>query len=268
MKNNPIGVFDSGIGGLTVVKEIINVLPNERIMYLGDTARVPYGTRDTEIIAKFALQLAVFLLEKNVKALVVACNTISATALSEIKKISPVPVIDVISPTIAEAVRQTKTNTIGIIGTRATIKSNVYQTEIQKLQPDISIISKACPLFVPLAEEGWLAHPATELIAKEYLADIQKGNPDTLILGCTHYPLLKQSIQKVMNEHVMLIDSAHPTAMELKKVLLSHDLLTDAASPTHTFYVTDKAEQTSRTADIFFDNHFPGNLEKITLPLI
>src|SRR5689334_598138 len=194
MISSPIGIFDSGIEGLTVVKEILKQLPNENIIYLGDTARVPYGTRGKEVIKKFSLELTNFLLKRKVKFLVVACNTISATCLDEIKKISPVPVLGVINGAADDAVKNTKTNVIGVIGTPATISSKVYEKTIKDKNPKIKVISKACPLFVPLAEDGKISDKSTKLIAQNYLKDFKKTKIDTLILGCTHYPVLKKII--------------------------------------------------------------------------
>jgi glutamate racemase len=265
MKDSPIGVFDSGIGGLTVVKEIIATLPDENLIYLGDTARVPYGNRDREVIAKFALELTRFLLGKKVKALVVACNTISATCLSEIEKLSPVPVIGVIKPTVTKAVEMTRTGKIGVIGTRATINSQVYEREIHAKNGELQVIQQACPLFVPLAEEGFVDHPAAKLIAQEYLSRFKNSGIDTLILGCTHYPLLKELIRSVLDDGIKLVDSAEPTAEELKKVLEVGDLIKTSLEAKRVFCVTDAPERVLQTANIFFENKFPGKLEKVSL---
>lgn len=239
MDNRPIGVFDSGIGGLTVVKEVLEQLPNESIIYLGDTARVPYGTRGKEIIKKFSLELTNFLLKRKVKFLVVACNTISATCLEEIEKASPVPVLGVIEPAASEAAKNTKTGKIGVIGTQATISSKVYEKEIKKINPKIKILTQACPLFVPLAEEGLIDEKATELIAQKYLKVFKNNKIDTLILGCTHYPVLKKVIQKVVGKKVRLIDSAKPTALKLKEILRQENLLSKSKKAKHEFFVTD-----------------------------
>lgn len=265
MKNDPIGIFDSGIGGLTVVKEIMQALPNENLIYLGDTARVPYGTRDKDVITKFSLELTQFLLKKKVKMLVVACNTISATCLDKIEAISPVPVLGVIKPTVERAVGITKNKKIGVIGTRATVNSRVYENQTQALNNNIQTISQACPLFVPLAEEGLLTHPSTKLIAQEYLSKFKNNNIDTLILGCTHYPLLKIIIHETLGPDITLVDSAQPTAQELKKVLQKNNLLNTGNKPAITLYVTDAPERVYQTANLFFENKFPGTLEKVTL---
>lgn len=267
MNNQPIGIFDSGIGGLTVAHAIINELPDESTVYLGDTARVPYGTRDKDVITEFALQLTGRLLREKVKALIVACNTISATCLDEIKKASPVPVIDVIQPTVDEAVRKTKNLNIGVIGTHATIESQIYNEKIKELNPNIRIYTQACPLFVPLAEEGFQEHPSTKLIAEEYLAGLRTSGIDTLILGCTHYPLLKKIIQEVIGEQVTLIDSAQPTADALKQLLIEKNLLNNDQPQTTTekFYVTNTPELGQKSVDLFFGDSHNIKLEKIVL---
>ncbi len=265
MNNKPIGIFDSGIGGLTVLHEIIRTLPHENLIYLGDTARVPYGSRDKDIITQFSLELTKFLLKEDPKALVVACNTISATCLEAIQTMSPVPVIGVIEPTIKEAVKMTKTSHIGVIGTRATIASKMYEEEIHSLHYDMQITAKACPLFVPLAEEGWFSHPASRLIADEYLKDLRDTTIDTLILGCTHYPLLKNTIQEAVGEKIKLIDSARPTADALKQLLEDNNLLRTEGKPEYKFFVTDSPTISERTAHTFFNGAFPGRLEKVAL---
>ena len=257
MKNQPIGVFDSGIGGLTVVKEIIKLLPNESIIYLGDTARVPYGTRDKETITKFALELANFLLKQKVKVLVVACNTISATCLDKIQAVSPVPVIGVIKPIISEAKKITKNKMIGVIGTRATVNSGVFNNK--------RFITQACPLFVPLVEEGLINHPATKLIAEDYLKIFKNKKINVLILGCTHYHLLKKVIQRFVGKKVRLVDSAGPVSRELKRILEKNNLLTGKKIPKYRFLVTDTPQRTKQIADLFFNYRFPGKLEKIII---
>lgn len=265
MRNNPIGIFDSGIGGLTVTKEIVRQLPNESLIYLGDTARVPYGTRSKEVITKFALELTNFLLKRHVKCLVVACNTISAVALNEIKKVSPVLVVDVISPAVKKAVKVTKNKKIGIIGTQGTIHSKAYERKVKKLLSKAKVVSCACPLFVPMAEEGLISHKAAKLIAQDYLAPLIQTNIDTLILGCTHYPLLLDTIAKTMGEGVVLIDSAEPTGKELKNVLKKKSLLSDNKKPTYEFLVTDAPERVYQVAGRFFGERLNGRLQKISL---
>lgn len=256
MKTNnlPIGVFDSGIGGLTVVKEIIKELPNESLIYLGDTARIPYGTRSKEVITRFALELANFLLARKVKCLVVACNTISANSLDEIKKISPVPVVDVISSTLEDAQGRGR---IGVIGTTSTINnSRAY---------DGCVYRKACPLFVPLAEEGMDGEPATDLIARGYLADLSDKEVDILILGCTHFPMLLSSIVKTTGEKITLITSGPSTARRLYQILEEKDLLAGKAKSHYEFYFTDSPEKAAGIGQKFLGQKLPGKVRKINL---
>lgn len=260
----PIGVFDSGIGGLTVLKELIKTLPNESFLYLGDTARVPYGTRDKQTITNFSLDLVNYLLGKKVKALVVACNTISATCLEEIKRISPVPVIGVIEPTVEYAVKNTKGKKIGVIGTRATIRSQSYEFRVKKLDSEIKVISQACPLFVPLVEEGLFDSPATRIIAEDYLKIFKETEVDTLILGCTHYPLLKDLIQEIMGD-VLLVDSAQPTAQILKETLNQKSLQSSNINSSVTVYLTDESIQTKKIINFFLEPDITFDLEKIDL---
>lgn len=265
MNNLPIGIFDSGIGGLTVVKEIIKELPNEGLIYLGDTARVPYGTRDKTTIRKFALELTRFLLKQKVKALVIACNTMSSVSLSEIKRVAKdIPVIDVILPTVSFAVSQTHTNVLGVIGTRATVNSRAYDLQTKKKNKAMKILGVACPLFVPLVEEGFVNNKATKLVAKEYLSVFNKSKIDILILGCTHYPLLKDLIAEILGDKVILVDSAKPTAEELKKVLSEKSLISNKKAK-YKFFATDIHPKMQEMVDLIFDGKFPGKIEKITL---
>ncbi len=217
----PIGVFDSGIGGLTVVKELIRQLPAEDIIYLGDTAHLPYGIKSAATIIRFTLDNILFLLKQEVKLIIVACNTASSLALDAVRVHFRVPIIGVISPGVKEAVSVTKTKCIGVIGTRATVKSNAYKKQIKKINPTIKVISQACPLFVPLVEEGWLNQRETVTIAEKYLKLIFKKNRgiDTLILGCTHYPLLKSVITGILGKKITLIDSARQAVAEVGRIL-------------------------------------------------
>lgn len=267
MNTSPIGVFDSGIGGLTVTKEIIKLLPNESIIYLGDTARVPYGTRSPEVVTKFALELVNFLLERNVKCLVVACNTISAICLDKIIKVSPVPVVGVIQPAVKKAVKLSK-GKIGVIGTPGTIKSRSYQKEIKRLRNKAKVYSLSCPLFVPLAEEGLYRSEAAKLIARGYLGRLAKEGIDTLILGCTHYPILNKVIKEVMGDKVVLVDSAKPTVKELKKILQEEHLLNENTTPSYEFYVTDAPARVYQVAGRFFGEKINGKLKKINLSAV
>jgi len=265
MNNQPIGIFDSGIGGLTVTKEIVKTLPQESIIYIGDTARVPYGPRSDEVITKFALEMVNFLLKRKVKFLVVACNTISAVAYSKIKKFSPVPVLGVLKPAVFKAARISKTGRIGVIGTDGTIKSNAYGELLKKIRPDATIISCACPLFVPIAEEGLNKHKAAKLIAKEYLKELIKARVDTLILGCTHYPLLYKAISETVGDEVILVDSSVPTTEMLKARLTEAKLLGKNRKPTLEFYVTDAPDRVQKVAGRFFGEKLNGRLKKVNL---
>ncbi|GBD38680.1 Glutamate racemase [bacterium HR37] len=251
--NSPIGVFDSGVGGLTVVREILRVLPDENLIYLGDTARVPYGTKSSRTVINYSQSNARFLISKGVKLLVVACNTASAVALPSLRWDFEVPVIGVIEPGVRKAVKTTKRKKIGVIGTQSTIKSNAYKKAIENIAPEIEVYSKACPLFVPLAEEGWLEGEVVELIAGKYLESFKECGIDVLILGCTHYPLLKPVIKKVMGPEIELIDSATETALEIRRVLLENGLArTEANSPVlREFYLTDVSESFIRIAERF-----------------
>jgi glutamate racemase len=214
-----IGIFDSGIGGLTVLKELAAVLPLENTIYLGDTARVPYGIRSAETVTRYSFENTQFLLSQEIKMLVVACNTASAISLDAVKKEFPLPVIGVLEPGARAAAAATRTGKIGIIGTEATIGSGAYEKAIRKLDPHIQVFSKACPLFVPLAEEGWTENDVAVLVAERYLASFRTSGIDALVLGCTHYPLLKQVIGKAVGPGITLIDSATETAKEVASVL-------------------------------------------------
>jgi len=238
--HNPIGVFDSGIGGLTVVRALIEQLPFEHIIYFGDTARVPYGVKSVETISRYATQITEFLLLQKVKALVVACNTMSAVAYQAIEDLSPAPVLGVVDAGARGAVAVTKNSRVGVIGTPATIHSNAYVKAIKKYDPDIEIFSRACPLFVPLVEEGWLDHQVTRITAQEYLKPVIAENIDTLVLGCTHYPLLKPVIQEILGDPIMLVDSAQAITEQTVELLGKHNLLNQQRrTPKYRFYVTD-----------------------------
>lgn len=218
-RTNPIGFFDSGIGGLTVVKAVSQLLPNENIVYFGDTARVPYGSKSNDTVVEYSLQAANFLLRKNIKLLVVACNTASSVALKDLKRFLTIPVIGMIEPGSKMALRESRNGKVGVIGTNATINNKAYSQELKKLNPKLKVYEKACPLFVPIAEEGWLDHKATELIAKEYLTELKSKKIDSLVLGCTHYPILKNVIQKVVGRNVKLVDSGTPAARLVEEYL-------------------------------------------------
>lgn len=215
----PIGVFDSGVGGLTVFQAIGRRLPEESLVYFGDTAHVPYGNKSREAVTRFSLEIARFLKGHDIKLLVVACNTASALALPRLKRELGIPVVGVIEPGARAAARTTRSGRVGIIATEATVNSGAYQAALKRLVPKVRPVAKACPLFVPLVEEGWWGHPVTAAVAREYLEPVAREGVDTLILGCTHYPLLKPALARVMGPKVRLIDSAEETAAEVEALL-------------------------------------------------
>ena len=223
-RERPIGVFDSGIGGLTVVSALRRFLPNERIHYLGDTARVPYGGKSAATVERYSLEITAMLLEEDCKAIVVACNTASALALTTLEERVPVPVIGVIRPGAEAAVAATRNRHIGVIGTRATIRSGAYERAICALDPEVEVTARACPLFVPLIEEGWLEGETTDQIVRQYLQPLVEDGVDTLVLGCTHYPLLRAAIGKFLGESVRLVDSAENCARAVSCLLEKDDL--------------------------------------------
>ncbi len=251
----PIGVFDSGVGGLTVAREIMRQMPNERIVYFGDTARVPYGSKSGETILKYSQQIVRFLLEQDVKAIAVACNTASAYALESLEKTAPVPIIGVIKPGAKTAAQTTRNGKIGVIGTEGTISSGIYPSYIKELQPGAKVLGKACPLFVPLVEEGLWEDPVTDEIARRYLTELMDEGIDTLILGCTHYPLIRKTIGRIVGEEVTLVNPAYETAMELKELLAENDLLAQgrpalgSGENQYRFYVSDMAQKFIRFAN-------------------
>lgn len=243
----PIGVFDSGVGGLTVVREIMRQLPEERITYFGDTARVPYGSKSQETIIRYSRQIVRFLMTRGVKAIVVACNTASAYALEELRPEMEVPVIGVVGPGAKTAAAVTKNGRIGVIGTEGTIASGIYSRFLRDLRPDIQVMGKACPLFVPLVEEGWLEGQVATLVARQYLEELCHCDIDTLILGCTHYPLLRSTIARVMGETVTLVNPAYETAVSLRRLLQEQGLENTGSwtgeHPSCEFFVSDAAER-------------------------
>ena len=246
-KYSPIGIFDSGVGGLTVARELMKQLPNERLIYFGDTARVPYGSKSKETVTKFSKQIVRFLLEQKVKAIVVACNTASAVALNEIEEEIQIPIIGVVRPGARAAAETTKNLKVGVIATEATIHSEIYNQFIKKIDDKVEIIGKACPLFVPLAEEGLIEDPVTDEIARRYLEELKDTGIDTLILGCTHYPLLRSTIQKTMGEEVRLVNPAYETARECKGMLemcmLLNDKQPELGQKQYQFFVSDEADK-------------------------
>ena len=251
--NSPIGVFDSGVGGLTVVREIMRQMPNEKIVYFGDTARVPYGSKSQETVTRYSEQIVRFLRTFQVKTIVVACNTASACALDTLEKDIDIPIIGVVKPGAKAASEVTHNGRIGVIATEATIGSQIYTEYIKELSKNVTIYGKACPLFVPLVEEGLLEDPVTDEIAKRYLAELIDIDIDTLLLGCTHYPLIRSTLGRIVGEKVTLVNPAYETALELKNMLESLDLLNDEppglGANQYRFYVSDKAEKFVRFAN-------------------
>lgn len=243
----PIGVFDSGVGGLTVAREIMRQLPGERLIYFGDTARVPYGSKSKETITRYSRQIIRFLQEKGVKAIVVACNTASALALPQIRTEIAIPIIGVVKPGAKVAAEITRNGRIGVIGTEATIGSQIYTRVIHEHNPKAEVIGKPCPLFVPLVEEGWRKDPITEEIARRYLDSFQSSDIDTMIMGCTHYPLLRSTLRRILGESVTLVNPAYETAQSLKALLEEQDLVNDGQEtgevPQYQFYVSDAADK-------------------------
>lgn len=265
MKEEGIGIFDSGIGGLSVFKEIASKLPYENIVYLGDTARVPYGTKSAETVKRYALQNVDFLTKKNVKFLVVACNTASAYAVDIIKSSYDMPVTGVIAPGAEAAFKISKNRKIGVIGTKATIRSGAYDRTLKKFMPECEIYSSTCPLFVALAEEAMFDNEITAMAVCHYLKDLKDSGIDTLILGCTHYPFLKSAIARFMGESVTLIDSSVETAVAVKRMLEEKSLLGKSQSRgSFEIFVTDDSEHFQKTAEIFLKD-YSGQLHRVDL---
>lgn len=253
VRSAPIGVFDSGVGGLTVVREIMRQVPMEKIVYFGDTARLPYGSKSKETVTRYSRQIIRFLRTQNVKAIVAACNTASAMALDEIEKETDIPMIGVVKPGARVAALTTKNGRVGVIGTEATIGSDLYAKYIQQVNSEVRVIGKACPLFVPLVEEGLLRDPVTDEIATRYLSELIDIDIDTLILGCTHYPLIRSTVGRIMGDKVTLVDPAYETARELKELLEREGILGDTkpelGSNQYRFFVSDAADQFKRFAN-------------------
>ncbi|MBD5521928.1 MAG: glutamate racemase [Lachnospiraceae bacterium] len=251
--NAPIGVFDSGVGGLTVAREIMRQLPNERIVYFGDTARVPYGNKSKETVTRFSRQIVRFLQMQDVKAIVVACNTASAYALDELEQEVDIPIIGVVKPGAKTAIEATHNGKIGVIATQATIGSGIYKRYIEENDMSVSVVEKACPLFVPLVEEGLWEDPVTDEIARRYLSELIDIDIDTLILGCTHYPLIRSTVGKIMGDKVTLVNPAYETARELKELLEKEDLESDKrpelGTELYRFFVSDAAEKFQKFAN-------------------
>lgn len=240
-----IGIFDSGIGGLTVVKEVLKQLPEYQILYFGDTARTPYGTKSEKTIIKYSLQNTEFLLSKGAKIIIIACNTASAVASGELKKKFKIPIFEVITPAVKKAIQATLNKKIGVVGTMATVKSGIYEKELKKIDKNIQIFSQSCPLLVPLVEVNWLKKPETKMIIRKYLYSLKLKQIDTLILGCTHYPLLKDIIQVKIGKRIKLVDPGQETVLSLKKYLEQNPKIekTLSKNKNHSFYLSDLTDQ-------------------------
>ena len=245
MPNNEsaIGVFDSGIGGLTVLQKIIETLPKENTVYLGDTARAPYGTKSVETVLRYSFENTEFLVQKGVKAVVVACNTSTAIALTQLRDSLSIPVIGVIEPGVRRAIKSTKNKKVGVIGTEATIQSGAYTRALKEADGGVEVYSRACPLFVPLVEEGWTDNDVVEMTVKAYLGSLKQSGIDALILGCTHYPLLKKAIREFIGSGVRLVDSAEETAREVETTLKKAVLTRRNGEGIHSFFVTDAPDR-------------------------
>lgn len=254
MNNAPIGVFDSGLGGLTVAREIMRNLPRERIVYFGDTARVPYGNKSKPTVVRYSRQIVRFLMQQEIKAIVIACNTATALAIEEVKEEAGIPVIGVVEPGAVTAAAVTKNKQVGVIATRATTSTNAYAKAIHRIDPEINVISEACPLLVPLAEEGWIHDRITDEIIMRYLDDLLEHDIDTLILGCTHYPLFRSEIRKLVGDKITLVNPAYETAKELERMLAARKLANeepmnpDDPYP-YRFFVSDEAERFTEFAN-------------------
>ena len=243
-KFNPIGMFDSGLGGLTVMQQIVNKLPNEDIIYFGDTARVPYGGKSRETIIRYSIENAIFLIERNIKVLVVACNTATSHGLEKLQHIFNIPIIGVIDPGAERAVKASSNKRIAVLGTKGTIQSQAYQNAILQRAPDAVIFPIACPLFVPLVEEGCLDHPAAHLIVREYLKTLKEENIDTILLGCTHYPLMTKLIRAEVGDDIVIVDSAISCAEKIASLLNELDLTNENDNiPSYRYFVSDDAHK-------------------------
>jgi len=252
MDQRPIGIFDSGVGGLTVVKEVMNSLQGEAIVYFGDTARVPYGSKSKKTVTKFSAQIIRFLLTQNVKAIIIACNTVSSNSIEELREMFPdIPIVEVVGPGVHMALRTTKSGRIGVIGTQATIASNKYPELLRAQNKNLEVYGKACPLFVPLVEDGWADHAVALEVTAEYLKPLLEKNIDSLILGCTHYPMLTNTIKKVVGDKVELINPAEEAAKQMENILVKNNMTSSCQNPEYKFYVSDSGDRFKEMAQIF-----------------
>lgn len=252
LSSQAIGIFDSGVGGLTVMQQLMHTLPHERFIYFGDTARIPYGNKSRETVIRYSIENTIALIEKNIKLLVVACSTASALALFKLRQLFNLPIIGMIEPGAEQAVAISHNQRIAVLGTKATIQSGAYQTAIRKLAPEATIFPIACPLFVPLVEEQWLNHPAAQQIVQEYLNPLEMEDIDTILLGCTHYPLLSGLIQQSVKEHVKLVDSASTCAQQVATLLKEREWLSPLLQGHHQYFVSDDPIKFSSLAQRLF----------------
>lgn len=266
MNDKYIGVFDSGLGGLTAVKELMKALPEENIIYFGDTARVPYGTKSDSVIIRYVRSDVNFLRSFDIKMIIVACGTASSVALPVIKDECDVPIIGVVSPTVRAALNATRNNRIAVLGTSTTISSGKYESEIKSLSPSTFVFNKACPLFVPIVENGCIDDEIAYLVCKKYLDEVIESGADTVILGCTHYPILEKTIAKVLGDKIRLINSGAETADYTKRYLTENDMLcTHRSDRQYQYFVSDSPESFASVADIFLDGHFGSDIKKINI---
>ena len=271
MDKRAIGVFDSGLGGLTAVRRLHALMPQENIIYFGDTGRVPYGTRGRDIITKYARQDVAFLRQYDLKSIIIACNTVSAIALDLLSEENDIPIIGTVEPACRRAMTMTQTGRVGVIGTAATIRSRSYETVLRKLVPGVEITARPCPLFVPLVEAGYVDHSAldkqqvTRLVIAQYLAEVREAGVDTLILGCTHYPLIKEMIGWYMGRNVTLVDPAQTAAHHLERTLSEHGLKGNHEKGEAHFYVSDVPDSFAQTADLFLGEYKGGLIDQIAI---
>lgn len=267
MNELAIGIFDSGVGGLTVLQQVRHLLPGENLIYLGDTARVPYGTKSPDTVRKYAIEAANFLIQQQVKMVVVACNTASSVALELLQQRLGVPVVGVIDPGAQRAMSLTRSDVVGVIGTEGTVSSDAYPQALRQIKPSVEVVSASCPLFVPLAEEGWAEHQVAHIAAREYLAPLLEAEIDTLVLGCTHYPLLKPTLAAVLPESIAMVDSAQETAHTVARLLGERGWLNDQAQATWQFYVTDVPRRFVRVGEAFLGTKL-SHVERVTLDFV
>ncbi|MDO5388310.1 MAG: glutamate racemase [Clostridia bacterium] len=265
MDNRPIGVFDSGVGGLTVVKQIIKILPNEELVYFGDTARVPYGSKSKETVTKFSEQIIRFLKTKNVKAIVIACNTVSSNCYESLSEaFKGLPIIEVVTPGVESCLAATKNKRVALIGTQGTVSSGAYERRLKNADNEIQVFKKACPLFVPLAEEGWTDNEIARLTVKEYISELVEKGIDSIILGCTHYPLFKATIGDFVGEKVAIVDPAKATALKLKEFLENHNMLNESSDEgKRRFYVSDNYANFDKMCESVL--HYTCKAEKVDI---